>query len=158
MVAYRDEETAPTVWEEHRRLGRDELADLEGGAVVIWRASGGFELRIGYRPGDGAPGWGMLWSFLVAWAFFVPVYGMPVGAGMGAILGAIDNSIPRGLREGLGRSVRPGMSALLVVASNGSAEELVQELRVTGTTVVRAPLPPRAERQLREALHGSAVA
>lgn len=58
----------------------------------------------------------MFWGFLFGILFFVPVFGLAVGAGLGAIFGKIEKpGIDKAFQEQIREIVKPGNSALFLV-------------------------------------------
>jgi uncharacterized membrane protein len=97
----------------------------------------------------------MLWSVLFAAFYFVPVLDMRVGPDITELLEHVDRAgfdadFVRRVRE----MVRPGTSALFVLVSDVTTDEIVTALEGYGGTVLQADIAPDAERCLLEALAG----
>jgi uncharacterized membrane protein len=99
--------------------------------------------------------YGMVWGPLFALLFFVPVFGMAVGGGLGQLLGKVEKTgIDRDFQERIRDMIKPGTSALFMVVGKATP---VEELEALGGTVLRSPLCGDAERELQQALHGEPV-
>ena len=84
--------------------------------------------------------------------FFVPLFGMAVGAALGAMSGSmadvgIDDDFIRDVR----RHVTPGTSALFVLTSNAVVDKVVDEFKEAGATLLSTNLSHDQEEKLREA-------
>jgi uncharacterized membrane protein len=97
----------------------------------------------------------MFWGFLFGLLFFVPFFGMAIGAGIGALMGnvskaGVDEAFENQVREML----KPGTSALFMVADETTTDQAVGVLSRYGGTVLKTSLSEEAEKQLQDALHG----
>jgi uncharacterized membrane protein len=90
--------------------------------------------------------------------FFVPVFGMAVGAGLGAIFGKIEKSgIDKEFQQQVRDLLQPGTSALFVVVEKVTPDKAVEALSQYGGTVLKSSLSKDSEAELQEALHGTPV-
>ena len=93
----------------------------------------------------------MLFGFL----FFVPVFGMAVGAGLAAVMGRVTKAgTDRQFREQVRDMVAPGTSALFLVVDRVTPDRAVEGLRRFGGTVLKSSLSEQDELELQEALSG----
>jgi uncharacterized membrane protein len=100
----------------------------------------------------------MLWDPLFGLLFFVPVFGMAVGADLGALIAKVEKiGIETDFQKGIRNLLKPGTSALFMVVDNASPDRALEALRGHGGTVLKSSLVPDAERELQEALHGQPV-
>jgi uncharacterized membrane protein len=100
----------------------------------------------------------MFWGFLFGLLFFVPVFGMAVGAGLGAIFGKIEKSgINKQFQQQVRDMLQPGTSALFVVVEKVTPDKAVEALSQYGGTVLKSSLSKETEHELQEALHGASV-
>ena len=101
----------------------------------------------------------MFWGLLFGLLFFVPVFGMAVGAGLGALHGQGREDRHR---QGVRRSrcatwSQPGTSALFLVIEKVTPDKAVEALSKFGGTVLKSSLSKDAEHELQDALHGTAA-
>jgi uncharacterized membrane protein len=100
----------------------------------------------------------MFWGLLFGLLFFVPVFGMAVGAGLGALFGKIEKTgIDKEFQSQVRDMVQPGTSALFVVVEKVTPDKAVEAMSQYGGTVLKSSLSKEAEAELQEALHGGAV-
>jgi uncharacterized membrane protein len=159
VIGYPDEQTAPRVWDEVRKLENDYLVDLEDGAVIIHRADGKFEIRTAHNPAARQTLWGLFWGFLVGLIFFVPLLGIAVGAATGAIFGAIEKTnITREFRDRVRDLVKPGTSAIMLIVRKVTPDKVEDGLKPYGGTVLKTSLTREDEARLQEALQGKVAA
>jgi uncharacterized membrane protein len=98
----------------------------------------------------------MFWPLLFGLLFFVPVFGTAVGASLGGLFGKIEKcGIDRAFQQQARDMVRPGTSALFVVASQVSAESVFAALGSFGGTALQSSLTQQQEARLQQALYGS---
>jgi uncharacterized membrane protein len=100
----------------------------------------------------------MFWGLLFGFLFFIPVFGMAVGAGLGAVMGKVTRSgIDRQFRDQIRDMLAPGTSALFLVVDRVTPDRAVEGLRRFGGTVLKSSLSERDEQELQEALYGTPV-
>ncbi len=159
VIGYPDEQTAPRVWDEVRKLENDYLIDLEDAAVVIHKADDKFEIRTAHNPVAGQTFWGLFWGFLVGLIFLVPLFGIAVGAATGAIFGAIEKTnITRDFRDRVRDLVKPGTSAIMLIVRKVTTDKVEDALKPYGGTVLKTSLTREDETRLQEALQGKVAA
>jgi uncharacterized membrane protein len=100
----------------------------------------------------------MFWGLLFGFLFFVPVFGMAVGAGLGALMRKVEKTgIDKEFQERVRDMLKPGMSALFVVVEKLTRDEAVEAISYYGGTVLKSSLSKEAEHELQDALHGQRV-
>jgi uncharacterized membrane protein len=100
----------------------------------------------------------MFWGLLFGFLFFVPVFGMAVGAGLGAVMGRVTRTgIDRQFRDQVRDMLEPGTSALFLVVDRVTPDRAVEGLRRFGGTVLKSSLSKQDEQELQEALYGPPV-
>jgi uncharacterized membrane protein len=100
----------------------------------------------------------MFWGLLFGLLFFIPVFGMAVGTGLGALLRKVDETvIDDEFRRRVRGMLKPGTSALFRVAERVRADGAVDALGRHGGTAFKSSLSRDAEGELQEALHGQPV-
>jgi uncharacterized membrane protein len=91
--------------------------------------------------------------------FFIPVFGMAVGAGMGALMGKLANSsINKEFRDQVRDMLRPGMSALFLMVEKVTPDKAAEAMSKYGGTVLKTSLSWQDEKELQESLHGGPAA
>jgi uncharacterized membrane protein len=154
-IGYSDESTAGQAAEELRRGHQDVLVPHEAIAVVARDRTGEYRVTTSHHRVDEGESWGMFWGLLFALLFFVPVFGTAVGAGLGAVLGEIERGgINRAFQQQARDMVRPGSSALFVVARTVDPEAVLAAIASFGGRVVRTSLTDSQAAGLQEAIHG----
>lgn len=155
-IGYPDETTATAAAEEARRLAADLIIEPEAIAVISRDAGGKFQVSTIHHTVDGGVSWGMSWGFLFGFLFFVPVVGMPIGAGLRPLMSKVAKmGIDKQFQDQLRGMLRPGTSALFLVVEKVSPDKAVEGLRRYGGTVLKSSLRPEQKKELQEALHGS---
>ena len=70
--------------------------------------------------------------------FFIPVFGMAVGAGLGALFGHLEKSmIDKEFRQQVRDMVQPGTSALFLVVEKATPDKAVAAMSKFGGTVLK---------------------
>ena len=101
----------------------------------------------------------MFWGFFFGLLFFVPVFGLAIGAGLGAMMGKVEKSgIDKEFQHQVRDMVRPGTSALFLVVEKVTPDKAVAALSKYGGTVLKSSLTQHAQDELQDALHGSMAA
>jgi uncharacterized membrane protein len=100
----------------------------------------------------------MFWGLLFGLLFFVPVFGMAVGAGLGALFGKIEKTgIDKQFQDQVRELLQPGTSALFLVVEKVTPDKAVDAMSQYGGTVLKSSLSKDAEKELQRALHGEQV-
>jgi uncharacterized membrane protein len=97
----------------------------------------------------------MFWGGLFGLLFFIPFFGMAVGAGLGALMGKVEKTgIDKDFQDRVRDMLQPGTSALFLVAEKVTPDKAVDALSKYGGTVLKSSLSKAAEKDLQDALHG----
>lgn len=152
VITFDDEEQASQALQSLRGLEKQGLLKLNDTAVVVKDRSGQVRTRneVSSATETGAVVGGIIGGVLL---FMFPPLGAALGAAGGAAVGAaldegVDGSFVREVQE----SLRPGTSALFVVAREGNLEAVLPALEPYRGTLRQTNLPTEAEEALRRAL------
>jgi uncharacterized membrane protein len=89
---------------------------------------------------------------LIGMLFFVPLFGLAVGAATGAITGSMrDYGIDDTFIKEVGNSIQPGTSAIFVLVEQATVDKVVEQLKPFGGTIVRTSLSTENEAKLKAA-------
>jgi uncharacterized membrane protein len=158
-IGYPDEATAARAAAEARRLARDLVIQPDAIATIVCDREGKYHVTTSHHPVGSGATWGMFWGLLFGLLFFVPVLGMAVGAGLGALMGKIAKSgIDREFQDQVKAMLKPGTSALFLIVEKVTPDKAVEALSKYGGKVLKSSLSKDAEKELQDALHGSAAA
>ena len=127
VIGHPDETTADAAADEARRLAADLIIQPDAIAVITRDADGTYHATpVITRSVAGRLG--MFWGFLVGLLFFIPVFGMAIGAGMGAPTGKFaKTSIDKQFQDQVRGMLQPGpftddsSSAFVCPLSQGGA-------------------------------------
>ena len=157
-IGYDDETTAAAAADEVAQLAKDLIIEPDAVAVIVRDQEGKYKVTTSHHPVGAGASYGMFWGLLFGVLFFVPVFGMAVGAGLGALFGKLEKSgIDKQFQDQVRDMVKPGTSALFLVVEKVTPDKAVEALSRYGGTVLKSSLSKDAERQLQDALHGTAV-
>src|SRR6478752_7235733 len=154
-IGYPDETTALQALDEAQNLAQDLIIETDAAAAIVRHADGKYQVTTKHGPttGGGAT-WGMFWGLL----FFIPVFGMAVGAGLGALFGHLEKStIDKEFQQQVRDMVQPGTSALFLVLEKATPDKAVAAMSKFGGTVLKTSLSEEDTAKLQEALHGAPV-
>jgi uncharacterized membrane protein len=88
---------------------------------------------------------------LIGLIFFVPLFGMAIGAAAGAAGGALsDTGVDDDFMKRLGEELAPGKAALIVLVRKMSADKVLPQIQVPGT-VIQTSLSNEDEQRLQQA-------
>ena len=155
-VAFDDEFKAERVRLDLLQMQHKHLVDLEEAAVVIHGKDGKVKLHhsthftLPVALGGGFVG------CLVGLMLLNPalaLFGLVAGGGLGAVIGSLKEvGIEEKFMNDLGSHLKPGTSALFIVAKKAKPEALLQELKRFSGKVLQTSLKHDDEDKLRAAL------
>ncbi len=156
-IGYDKEGTAAEAAEEVRRLSNDLIIEPDAVAVITRDSKGDYHVSTSHHSVGAGTTWGMFWGMLFGLLFFVPVLGMAVGAGFGALFGKIEKGgINKEFQEQVRDMVTPGSSTLFLIVERVTPDKAVSALSKFGGTVLKSSLSTEDEKELQEALSGTA--
>ena len=133
-------------------LRKQQVIDIADSVVVTWPEGRKAPRTIQSikTAGIGALG-GTFWGMLVGTLFMMPLLGAAIGAAAGAVGGAltdigIDDSFIASVRE----RVKPGTSALFLMADTQAPDKVAEQLRRFDPEVLTTNLSYEQEQRLRE--------
>jgi uncharacterized membrane protein len=157
-IGYDDETTAAAAAEEVKQLARDLIIEPDAVAVIVRDKDGKYSVTTNHHSVGGGATYGMFWGLLFGVLFFVPVFGMAVGAGLGALMGKVEKTgIDKEFQQQVRDMVQPGTSALFLVIEKVTPDKAIEGLSRFGGTVLKSSLSKDAEREVQDALHGTAA-
>jgi len=158
-IGYDDEATAAKAAEDVERLEHDLLIEPDAVAVIVRDGDGSYHVQTSHHAVSSGATYGMIWGALFGLLFFVPVFGMAVGAGLGVLIARVEQmGIDREFQDRARELLQPGTSALFFVVEEVTSDEAIEALSRYGGAAVKSSLSPEAEAELQEHLHGAAVA
>ena len=157
-IGYPDEATAEAAADEARRLAQELIIQPDAIAVIVRDTKGDYHVHTQHHMVGRGATWGMFWGLLFGMLFFIPVFGMAIGAGMGALMGKVTKSgIDRQFQDQVRGMLQPGTSALFLMVEKVTPDKAVEAMSKYGGTVLKTSLSKEGEKELQDALHGSAA-
>jgi uncharacterized membrane protein len=157
-IGYPDEATAEAAADEARSLAKELIIEPDAIAVIVRDKSGDYHVHTQHHMVGAGATWGMFWGFLFGLLFFIPVFGLAVGAGLGALMGKLTKtSIDKQFQEQVRGMLKPGTSALFLMLEKVTPDKAVDAMSKYGGTVLKTSLSKDDEKELQDALHGSAA-
>jgi uncharacterized membrane protein len=155
-VAFDDEFKAEEVRIDLLKMQHKHLVDLEEAAVVIHRKDGKVKLHhSNHFTVPVALGGGFV-GCLVGLILINPVlalFGLVAGTGLGAVIGSLKEvGVDEKFMNDLGSHLKPGTSALFIVAKKAKPEAILKELKRFSGKVLQTSLKHDDEDKLRAAL------
>ncbi len=85
--------------------------------------------------------------------FFIPFFGLALGAGMGALFGHFgEKGIDKAFQEQVRDQLQPGTSALFMIIEQATPDKAVAALSQYGGTVIKTSLSDEDTKKLQDAL------
>ena len=155
-VAFDDEFKADRVRLDLLQMQHDHLVDLEEAAVAVHKRDGKVKLHhVTHFTVPVALGGGFVGS-LVGLILINPalaLFGLLAGTGLGAVIGSLKEiGIDEKFMKDLGTHLKPGTSALFIVAKKAKPEAILKELEKFTGKVLQTSLKHDDEEKLRAAL------
>jgi uncharacterized membrane protein len=155
-VAFEDEFKAERVRLDLMQMQHEHLVDLEEAAVVVHKKDGKIKLHhVTHFMAPLALGGGFVGT-LVGLILLNPVlalFGLMAGTGLGAVIGSLKEiGIEEKFMKDLASHLKPGTSALFIVAKKAKPEAILGELEKFSGKVLQTSLKHDDEEKLRAAL------
>jgi uncharacterized membrane protein len=155
-VAYDDQFKAERVRLDLLQMQHEHLVDLEEAVVLVHRRDGKVKLHhVTHFTVPAALGGGFVGCLVGLMAInpALALLGLMAGAGLGAAIGSLKEvGIEEKFMEDLGSHLKPGASALFIVAKKAKPEAILEELKRFGGKVLQTSLKHDDEDKLRAAL------
>ena len=132
-------------------LNNQYLLDLVDATEVVRHADNKIKVKnLRSLTGVGAMG-GALWGTLFGLLFFMPLVGFAAGTVSGAIAGHFSHlGVSKEFLKQIEDTMKPGTSALAIVATNVTVDKVVQALAPLHPKVIRSSLSTEQEAKLNE--------
>jgi uncharacterized membrane protein len=137
------------------KMEKQYLLSMEDAAVVTRDQDGKTRLHEASSLTAAGAVHGAFWGMLLGLFFLNPLLGAAIGAGTGAIAGSFTNiGIDSKMMKEIGDSLKPGTSALFVLAKRVTADKVLDGLKEFAGKgrVFQTSLDKDDEKALREAL------
>ena len=136
-------------------LQRQELLDLEDGALVWRTPDGKIKVQQQFNTTGAGAASGALWGTLFGMLFLMPVFGMAVGAATGALAGKLsDVGIDDSFIKDVAATLEPGSAAVFALVRRSTPDKVRAALAEYKPTVIRTSLTKDKEEELAAALRG----
>ena len=137
-----DPRTAANVRARVLDLHDDGVIDVHDAVVVSWPEDAPKPRTDQLDSGSKwATAGGAFWGLLIGAIFFVPLFGLAFGAGMGALSGSLrDFGIDDGFVETIRERVTPGTSALFLLSSNADRDRVHAAVGDVGAELIATNL------------------
>jgi uncharacterized membrane protein len=151
-IAYDDVAQAQQVMQTVGEIVREHSLELDDAVVVEKRQDGKIKLHQPSMAGTGAAS-GTLWGGLIGLIFFMPLFGLAIGAATGAVAGkASDYGIDDNFMKELGEKLQPGNAAVFVLVREATRDKVVPEISKYGGHLIQSSLSDEQEAALQDAL------
>jgi uncharacterized membrane protein len=150
-IAYDSLKTANQVRDKLFELQQERVIELEDAVVVERRKDGKIKLHQCRHVVDGTAAGGALWGGLIGLIFLMPLLGMAIGGAAGAAADAGDYGVDGSFMRELSANMQPGTTALFLLVSKSTPDEVIPEVAQYGGRLIRTSLSGEQEAQLREA-------
>jgi uncharacterized membrane protein len=149
VIGYDDMHKADEVRVSLARMEEEYLIDLEDAVVAVRKPSGKVKL---YKAADATAEGVYVGGFMgaiIGTIFLSPLLGVAVGAAAGAVSGALrDVGIDDKFMKDLAATLKPGSSVLFVLVRHSTPDKVLERLKGTGGTVLKASLSHDDEAKL----------
>lgn len=157
-IGYPTETRAAAAADEVERLAPEFGIESDSIAIIRRDREGNFHVTTNHHDVGDAASWGMFWEPLFGVLFFVPVFGMGVGSGLGTLMRKVARAgLDPEFQDQVRDLLQPGTSALFVVLEKVRPSAVTTALSRYGGTPLGSPLAKHAAAKLQHALHGVPV-
>jgi uncharacterized membrane protein len=153
VLAFDTETGAEQLRDDLIKLQKEHLIGLEDAAVAVRHQDGKVKIKqVTSLAGSGALG-GAFWGMLIGLIFFVPVFGLLVGAAAGALVGkSQDIGVDDKFIKEVGNTLQPGNSALFLLVNKVVPDKVQETLKkYKNVKVLKTSLSKEQEEKLQHA-------
>jgi len=152
VVAFDDEQTAFQVKDRLEQMQKEHIIELEDLVVVVRHQDGKPDIKQSVSmAGVGALS-GSFWGLLLGLIFFMPLFGLAIGAITGALAGHFsDYGIDDKFIKQIAETIQPGNSAVFMLIKKSTPDKVLAGLTEFKGTVIQTSLSEENEEKLREA-------
>jgi len=153
VLAFDTETGAEQLRDDLIQLQKEHLIGLEDAAVAVRHQDGKVKIKqVTSLAGSGALG-GAFWGMLIGLIFFVPVFGLLVGAAAGALVGkSQDIGVDDKFIKEVGNTLQPGNSALFLLVNKVVPDKVQETLKkYKNVKVLKTSLSKEQEEKLQHA-------
>jgi len=155
-VSFDNEFKAEKVRLDMMEMQHEHLIDLEEATVVVHKANGGVRLHHNQHftvPGLLTGGFVGTLAGLILLNPILALFGMVTGAGLGTVIGALKEvGIDDDFMKDIATHLKPGTSALFILAKRARPDKIVGELKRYGGKILQTSLSHGDETRLRAAI------
>jgi uncharacterized membrane protein len=156
VIGYDDHGTATAAYNEVLQLSKDFVVTLSGLALVTVDAEGKSHVETPQKIVGVSAASGALWGTLIGLLFFVPFAGLIVGGALGALFGKLGKTgINNEFREQVQAMLKPGSSAVVVMASKITEDKFADAMGKYGGELLKTSLSEEDEKELASELAGT---
>ena len=149
VIGYDDEGSATQAYNQVLALNKDFVVKLNGLAIVHVDAEGKSHVETPQKIVGVSAASGALWGMLIGLLFFVPGVGLLLGGAMGALFGKLGKSgINDQFRSQVQDMLKPGNSAVVIMAEKITEDKFNDEMGPLGGTVLKTSLSEEDEKEL----------
>ncbi|NTU46493.1 DUF1269 domain-containing protein [Candidatus Roizmanbacteria bacterium] len=155
VIAFGDETGAKKMEAKLQDMQKEQIIEIDDAAVVVRDPNGKTHVdQMQNLAGAGALG-GAFWGLLIGALFLVPWLGVAVGAVTGAFAGKnADVGIDSEFIKKVSNTIKPGNSALFIMANNAKFDRVVEELKPYGGEIIHTSLSSEQEAKMKAAFGG----
>ena len=149
VIGYDDQAVATQAYEQVLALQKDYVVQLNGLAIVEVDTEGKSHVHTPTKIVGVSAASGALWGMIIGLLFLVPFVGMALGGALGALMGAMGKSgIDSEFRSQVQAMLKPGSSAVVVMASKITEDKFADAMKTYGGTLLKTSLSDEDEREL----------
>jgi uncharacterized membrane protein len=149
VIGYDNQATATQAYDKVLELNKNFVVTLSGLAVVTVDADGKSHVDTPQKIVGVSAASGALWGMLIGLLFFVPGVGLLLGGAMGALFGKLNQSgINDQFRSRVQELLKPGSSAVVIMASKITGDKFSEAMAPVGGTVLQTSLSEQDEKEL----------
>lgn len=149
VIGYDDQAVATQAYEQVLALQKDYVVQLNGLAIVEVDTEGKSHVHTPTKIVGVSAASGALWGMIIGLLFLVPFVGLALGGALGALMGAMGKSgIDSEFRSQVQQMLKPGSSAVVVMASKITEDKFADAMKQFGGTLLKTSLSEEDEREL----------